>query len=609
MRGLAIAFVAASISCGGPQVEVVRPANLSKLLPATLEATRPKAGDGRTMHLRVYVDAATRARPHWKDDLVDQIDYASQLLTPLVGVRLAVEEWKPWERAGKPEDALASLVELDQGEGVTWVVGFVAAPTAPTKMLGELGDARPLGKHVIVRGWDDKLDTDRLAASLPDLKDAERAEVLGAHKRHKQTVVLLHALATTLGAIGSTDPSWIDYPAYAPKQSTFSQRNRELMELVLDQGADADVKLRAQKLLDSIEKDAYGGWIPSSQSEVVAVLKTIVEQGKAGRTAAEIPAAAYDQWERIKTLRQQAPRDALIELDNLLAAYPANATMHQLKCDLLLDSPGVGAPITRAACTRVSELAPGEPGPHFAVGQALARGKDWRAAHDELERAAGKIGNLGTADEIAGAWKKLVGIYAKMGALTWTEAALGKASAANVKIDGWPEVAETAQIRARYGVPRSAKFVAPEAEALLVGAVRDALTLIYANRFADAERAIARAEHTWPSAPGLAADRCDLAMRQNQIGAARASCAHALAVQPDESWALYLSGVIEMKDTSAATTRAGIARLKQAIAADPDLGQAWRTLAKAYARAKDQVALDELGRAYQAKFGSPLPGA
>ncbi len=610
MRGLAIVFVAASVtSCGGPQVEVVRPTNLATLLPATLEAPRPKAGDGKTLHLRVYVDAAIRAQAHWKEDLGDQLDYASQMLTPLVGVKLAVaaEDWKTWDRTGTPEEALAALTALDKGDGVTYVVGFVAPPTAPTKVLAELGDAHPLGKQIIVRGWDDKLDNDRLAASLPELKEAERAEVIGAHKRHKQTVILLHQLAITLGAIASTDPTWLDHPAYSPKQSTFSERNRELMELALDQGFEAEPKVLAQKLLDAIEKSEYGGWLPSSQAEVVAVLKTVVEQGKAGKTAADIPAAAFDQWERIKTLRQQSPKDALIELDNLLAAYPANATMHQLKCDMLLDKPGVNDPITRAACTRVSELAPGDPGPHLAVGQALARTKNWKAAHDELAKAEPKIANLPSADDIAGTWKKLVGIYAAMGALTWTEAALGQATAANVKIDGWPEVAQTAQTRARYGVPRGAKFVAPDAEGTLVGAVRDALDLVYANKFGDAERAIAKAERTWPNAPGLAADRCDLAMRQNQIGAARAHCNRAIAAQPDESWALYLSGVIEMKDPSG--TRAGIVKLKLAIAADPELGQAWRTLAKAYAREKDKAALDELGRAYQAKFNAPLPGA
>ena len=65
--------------------------------------------------------------------------------------------------------------------------------------------------------------------------------------------------------------------------------------------------------------------------------------------------------------------------------------------------------------------------------------------------------------------------------------------------------------------------------------------------------------------------------------------------------------MIELKNTSAAGTKAGIEKLKKAIEVDPDLGQAWRTLAKAYKRAKDDAAYDQLAKDYSAKFGQPLP--
>ena len=77
---------------------------------------------------------------------------------------------------------------------------------------------------------------------------------------------------------------------------------------------------------------------------------------------------------------------------------------------------------------------------------------------------------------------------------------------------------------------------------------------------------------------------------------ARPRATKALAADPNQSWALYLSGVIALKDTSAAGTKAGIEKLKKAIAVDPELGQAWRTLAKAYTRAKDKPALEQLAR-------------
>ena len=106
---------------------------------------------------------------------------------------------------------------------------------------------------------------------------------------------------------------------------------------------------------------------------------------------------------------------------------------------------------------------------------------------------------------------------------------------------------------------------------------------------------------------GFAAFRCDLALRQGEVDAARAACQRAIAADPDESWALYLGGVIALKDTGAAGTKAGIDKLKHAIAVDPELGQAWRALGKAYDRAKDQAAHDELAKQYQAKFNQTLP--
>jgi predicted Zn-dependent protease len=189
-----------------------------------------------------------------------------------------------------------------------------------------------------------------------------------------------------------------------------------------------------------------------------------------------------------------------------------------------------------------------------------------------------------------------------LGSLTWTEETIAKA-----KLDNDPMAAEIASTRARYGVPRGAKFVKPEDEAALVGAVREALGLVYASKYPQAEKAIETGLKKWPGAPGFSAVRCDLELRQARLDAARAACNKALDIDPNESWALYLAGVIALKDTSAAGTKAGVEKLKKATAIDPELGQAWRTLAKAYARAKDQAALDQLRKDYAAKFNQALP--
>ncbi len=569
-------------------------------LPATLETTRPKEGEPRTAKVRIYADPGVRALPHWKEDILDQLDYASQLLQPLVGVKLAVESVREWPRIGDLHDALRELVQADKADDVTWVIGYIAPSDAVSTAMSELGDAQPLGHHVVVRAWAEKPETDLLAGRLPDLKSAERNEVIGAHRRHKQTVVLLHMLATTLGAIAEVDPTWIQHVSYAPKQDTFSNRSRELLQLAIDGRllGDSDLAL-AKKLSDAIEKHEWGGWIPASHDEVLTALKNVIDSSRAGKTFADVPNAAYDEFKRISELAKRGETsDALTELDNLLMAYPGNATMHELRCEIMLAKPGVTDKTTRAACARVAELAPGDPTVHIAVGEALIRAGDLAGARSELTQAADKIANLPTGG--TDVWHRLIAIYTGIGALTWTEDAITQA-----KLDKDPAAAAIAQVRARYGIPRGATFVTPDKEATLVGAIRGVLDLIYASKFGDAERALAAADKKWPKAPGLTAARCDLAFRMGQIDAARAECARALAADPSDSWALYLQGVLLLRD--AGTTPAGIAKLKQAIAVDPDLGQAWRTLGKAYARGRDQAALDQLGKAYTAKFGQSLP--
>lgn len=596
------ALVCFLVACGGAQIQERKAADVAKVGPATLETTKPREGDPRPAKVRVWVDAGVRALPRWKEDITEQIDYASQLLTPLIGVRLEVKDVKNWDRTGDPHSALTELQDVDDGKEAIWVIGYVTAGDEASKAMSELGNAQLLGKHIVVRDWAKDPETVALAPSLPDLDPALRAEVLAAHKRHKQTVVLLHMIARTLGAIQEGDPTWIANPSYSPKQATFAARTRDLMQLAIDRRlSDEPTEAVAKELLEMISKENWGGWLPGHRDEVIQYLTAVVNAARQGEAAADVPVAALEQYERIKTLARKGDMaNAIAELDNLLVAYPANATIHLLKCELMLVKPGLADPATRAACARVSELAPGDPSPHFAIAETFAKQGKIKDARTELQVAAKKIATLKSGAEPF--YKQLIAIYQAMGSLTWTEEVLAQA-----KLEDDPLAASIASTRARYGVPRGAKFVRPEDESALVNAVRDALGLVYANKHAQAEKVIVKGERTWPGAPGFAAVRCDLALRKSQLSAARAACGRALAADPNQSWALYLSGVIALKNTSPAGTKAGIDKLKRAITADPELGQAWRTLAKAYARAKDKDALEQLGKAYTAKFGQPLP--
>src|SRR6185312_11641475 len=296
-------------------------------MPATLEADHPKTGEPRPVHVRVLADVGVRALPHWKEDLSDQLDYAGQLLQPMFGVRLTVDSIADWNHAGTdPHAALGDLAKADAGSDATWVIGYITPGDSATKQLDELGAGDTLGRYVVVRAWADRPETEALAAILPDMPAAQRTEVVAAHRRHKQTVILLHELAATLGAIDEADPSWIQHPTYSPKMSTFSDRNRELMQLAIDErlGGGTDLTI-AHDLLESIEKTEWGGWVPASHDEIVKRLRNLVDSAKAGKTAADVPPAAFDQFDHARALaKQHDVANALAILDNLDVAYPGN---------------------------------------------------------------------------------------------------------------------------------------------------------------------------------------------------------------------------------------------------------------------------------------------
>src|ERR1700742_1903047 len=87
---------AAGLACGGAKVAEPAADATLKFLPATLEVSRPKPGDPRTAKVRIYADPGVRALPHWKDDITDEVDYANQLLQPMLGVRLQIDAVKDW---------------------------------------------------------------------------------------------------------------------------------------------------------------------------------------------------------------------------------------------------------------------------------------------------------------------------------------------------------------------------------------------------------------------------------------------------------------------------------------------------------------------------------
>jgi tetratricopeptide (TPR) repeat protein len=590
--------------CGGSNANA-HVAALAGALPATLEPSAAFVGEPRVAKVRVWADAGVRAQPKWRELILEQIDAASQFWVPLLGVRLEVAATRDWDRKAPPVQALAELAALDPGDDVAWVIGYTAAEGTATIAMSELGSANLLGKQVIVHDWSPVPETKKLASQLAALTPEESTEVVSAHRRHKQTVVLLHYLHVSAGAVAEVDETWIGSRGYAPGLRTVSDRARELLTISLKSRLDSEEQgAVASRLIDEIERIEAPGWVAADRDAIVTQLRAIADRAKAGKVAADVPAEAAAQFDRAQAMVKSGDvTGALSELDPLLSAYPSNATLHQLRCEAMLSKPGVAAEQTQSACARVSELAPADPGPELAVARAWLAAGDRGKMRASLQVALTKAQALSVPASSAAAFTAILEIYRGLGALTWTEevlAAMPRSPGAAPS----PEAQWVAGTRARYGVARGARFVAPEDEGELVAGIRASLDAVYADKAAEAERLLAQVAKRWPKAPGIAAVRCDLALRREQLSEARRQCAVALRGDDAQSWAHYLAGILALRGPDSA---GGIGHLRKAIAVDPDLGQAWRALGKALQRTGDKAALAKLGADYQAKFGQLLP--
>jgi Matrixin len=596
----------------GKSSKQIQHEGLGKLFPAQLAALSKWTGEVRVAKLRVWADDEYRAQNlRWQHGFDEQLDYANQVLIPMLGVSLEAE-YRAWQRhapGSTLDDHLEALTRTDPGDDVVWVVGLTSSLSLVSGTFEQLGVAHLAGRHVVVRGHADVEERKAFARAFPDIAQDEQAAVLEARRRHKTTTVLIHELAHSLGALHETEPDWIMNPTYSHHAASISDRNRELMLLTLDDRlkppAGRDRRATTQALLAALDV-AWGGWPADERDELVATLRAQLgppgAQAATGITGA-VPAAALDEYQHAEKLLASGDHaGALAVLAPLLAAYPAHAELRVLACKIELARGGAQDRKAIATCDRAAALS-AEVEPAIAVAAARLAAGDAPGVRATLAAAEARLASL-PPGKAAAAWLTLAGQYQAMGALTWAEIALGNAGAAA----GHPIAAWAATTRVRYGVPRNgARWkLAPEDDAAAVTAVRGVLASVNASKFDAAAKAAAAAEKRWPALPGLLAARCDLEMRRGALAPARQYCDRAIG-QGGSSWALYLRGILELREEGPAATKAGIARLRAAIDLDPELGQAWRALGRALDRAQATAPLDQLRRDYQAHFGSPLP--
>jgi hypothetical protein len=527
------------------------PASDQQLFPMLLTARTAQSGDVRAANLRVWADQEYRARnPQWQEELDDHVAYTNRVLIPMLGVGL-VAEYRAWDHGGHDSDLaakLAALIQTDPGDDVVWVVGVTSGDGETSASFERLGTMD--SGHVVMRGYAEGEQRAALQRAFPEASADERGHAMVARRRHQIASVLLHQLAHSLGALHETEPHGIMSASYSPAaEASIGDDNHRRMRSVLDERlAAAAQHHEAERLLDG--GDAAG---------------------------------------------------AAVALAPVLRLYPARVKPRVLHCRIQLAQGDAQDAETIAACDAAAAI-----GVESAVAVAMAqwRADDVAGARRTLALAEDRLTGI-ASDKAAAAWLVMAGAYRELSALTRAENALARAAAPpDHGIATW-----VATTRARYGIPRDAMRwnLTVDDEGMAVAAVRNAIARVNMSDWAAAANEISGAERRWPSLPGALTARCALDYRRDAIAAARRSCKRALA-QGGSSWALYLLGTMELEAPRGARA-AGIAHLRQAIARDPDLVQAWRKLARALSKAKARstAELEQLRSDYRARFHAALP--
>ena len=594
------------LACGGGGAARVKASDME---PARLAPTRTE-GAVVTARVRVHADAAHRAQNPGHEAAVRRaLAGASAVLEPTVGLRLELVEVRAWERQGEGnlDAALDELVRLDPGDDVDWVIGQVAALDQVAVELHQLGRAQALGRHLVVRALNDTAEVSLLEQALGGLEEGERQALYARRKRHKEEVVLLHAIGHALGAMHVTGEERLMHPIYEGSQRSFAPENAALMRVAATAraGADADPTAEWRAVLEHIRGSTAAVWNEDEKARLVADLEGRVAAAEEGTAGLPLGGAVRpDDRDRFRAAERLhaagQPLDAWEELEPLLDYYPAEASVQRLGCRLAVAARRDPAAIA-ARCGRAAELAPEDPEPPLRLAQAhlaaddraeaARRARQADALAAKLERGAGPV------------WTELVALYRELGAVSWTEAAARRAGGAAGAAGAAEAVRWAAMMRARYGLAPGGP-VAPEHEAEFVAAVRDLLSMVYERRFAEAEKQAAAMRRRFGDAPGIDGALCDLEIRRRRYPAARARCARSLERYPDGAWAHYLTGLLDKRDKKPAEAAR---HLERAIELDPELKHAYQVAAELHreaGRADDEA---RVRAAYQKQFGRPLP--
>jgi predicted Zn-dependent protease len=583
------------------------------LMPARLESTPAvAAGSRRIVRVRVYAEQRYRAQvPRWQQEVRDQLRRASETVEGSLGVVFELESARLWTLSGDKMDldsALVDLEELDPGEDVDLVVGFLPALSLFSAAHNDLGRARSFGRHCVLHGMENPEVRRSLLSQFQHLPVEERQALYRERKLHQETSVLLHEWAHTLGAFHVQDPRWMMHPLYESGQASFAPQTLRLLAVSLRHMPQARKDVEAQKawareLRELLTSTAWPAWEGSEKQEALDWTERVLAGQLPPRALAGTSLAIGDRQKlrEVFTLQQRGQwADAAEALEPLARSYPRNEQVQVLAC-LLASRAAPGLPATQQHCEATAASFPTEASALLILADLRLGAKDVPGARVYLAQAHQRLRER--APEDPGTWAHFAGLLSNASYVTWAEQAAAKApkSARVEEILSW-----VTQTRRQTGlVPDAARSgVAPEREGEFIDRGRALWELIHRGSLASARSQVAQLGKDFPGAPGQQVFQCALHLRAGQREQARTACRRALQAYEELMHAHFLLGVIALETGAREEART---HLERTLALEPTNREVWQLLAKLYRTSGQGQALQGLQERYRARFAQDLP--
>ena len=597
------------------------------LRPAPIGAQSRAAGPVRSLRVRVYADPEYQAQtPRWSDRIRAQIDRANGAVEAELGVRLEVESIRTWKRADRFEGldkALGDLAAADRGADVDWVIGFAPALAFASAAHEQLGMGAVFGRHLVLRGMFSLEETRALESLLDQLPPEEREALLRERRLHKETAVLLHEWAHTLGAFHEHTPGSLLSPLYEPSQSGFSPGIVRLLQIALEQRGSRDeagLSRWAAAYRDEVRTSATV-WDEATRAEALRYGERFFgsghfaagpEGGAPRETArsAEPPAqpppaaagaggvSAADAQRLEDAARKARARDlagAAALLAPLARRYPQDARVQAFSCSLgqAREPRSAG---TLAVCQGAARLPDVPIEIRLVLAGVLLDRQDRAGAVIALGRAESALRESTAPPEL---WLALAQGFGRAEICSAAERTAARARGQ----PGAKEIAaECSRLRRVAALPRDAP-VAPEREHDYVQAVLDAQSDVRYGRIDRARAAAKGLAAKFPGTPGAEVVHCLLHGRARAFAAAKAVCESAARAAPEAFFPRYFLGLIAGTERR---FRDAQAHLTRALELDDATYDPWVSLAAVDESLGETAALEELKARYRKRFGSEL---